>query len=151
MTPSRFRLLMSVSVVLLVAGAIAGLDALYDAQSITASDGPPWSTAASFGAFMSFLYIFLFSAGFIGMFLFRQWGRTLSLWTAIGFPLLGTVVSVALDNTVHVMPSSAVATAAASLSQLAWGAALAVAYYSPLSLAFRNRDSTRSNPLHGAA
>jgi hypothetical protein len=68
-------------------------------------------------------------AGVIGLFLFKRWGRALSLYsTALGFflfPFFGPVVSSGV--------SYALDEAAITL----WGAALAVAFFSPISERFR--------------
>jgi hypothetical protein len=71
-------------------------------------------------------------AGVIGLFLFKQWGRSLSLYsTALGFflfPFFGPVVSSGV--------SYALDEAAITL----WGAALAVAFFSPISERFRGEN-----------
>ena len=150
MTDSRFRLLMLVSLGLLVLGAAADLNVLYGGK-VAIPGGPAWSTAASVGAAFSFLYLLLFGAGFVGMYLFKPWARSLSLLVAIAFPLVGTASSFAFGNTVDLLPSSVLSGAAASLSQLTWGAVLALSYYSPLSLRFSANNSFKPKPLRGSA
>ncbi|HET9664972.1 MAG TPA: hypothetical protein VFP00_12165 [Burkholderiales bacterium] len=151
MTDSRFRLLMLASLGLLILGVAAELGVLYGGQVPVPTDGPAWSTAASVGAALSFLRLLLFGAGFVGLYFFKPWGRTLSLLVAMAFPLLGTASSFAFGNTIDLLPSAVVAGAAASLSELAWGAVLALAYYSPLNLRFSADNSFKPKPLRGSA
>jgi hypothetical protein len=70
--------------------------------------------------------------GTVGLFLFRRWGRTLSLYsTVLGlglYPFLGPTVS------------SGWSSALSEASFVLWGAVLAVAYVSPL----RDRFSVQS-------
>ena len=82
---------------------------------------------------IAFLCAFLVSsiAGFVGLLLFRNWGRALSLWTTlIGlciYPFLGSYVT---------------SSAASTLSELGatlWGAVLALAYFSSLAAHFEGR------------
>ena len=151
MTDSRFRLLLFASLGLLILGAAAELNVPYGGPVPVPTDGPALSTAASVGAVLSLLYLLLFGAGFVGMYFFKPWGRSLSLLVAIAFPLLGTASSFAFGNTVDLLPSSVLAEAAASLSQLAWGAVLALAYYSSPSLRFSAYESFEPKPLRGPA
>jgi hypothetical protein len=137
MTDIRFRLLMVVSLGLLVLSAAADLSVLHGRMAADPANALAWSTAASVGAGLSFAWLLLFGAGFVGMYLFKPWGRFISLAVAIAVPLLGTVSALAFGNTVDTMPSSVVAETSATLSLLAWGAVLALAYHSPLSLRFR--------------
>lgn len=144
MTDSRFRFLMLASLGLLVLGAAASLDVLYGGQALVPTDGTAWSTAASVGAALSFFYLLLFGAGFVGLYFFKPWGRSLSLLVAIAFPLLGAASSFAFGNTIDLLPSSVLSGTAEALSQLAWGAVLALAYCSSVSLRFG-----ASNPAGG--
>ena len=71
-------------------------------------------------------------AGVVGIFLFKHWGRTLSLYsTTVGFfiaPFLGPVAGSGL--------SSALDEASITL----WGAALAMSYFSSISERFEARN-----------
>lgn len=151
MTDTRFRLLMFVSLGLLVLSAAADLSVLHSRLAADPANAPAWSTAASVGAGLSFAWLLLFGAGFVGMYLFKPWGRFMSLLVAIAVPLLGTVSAFAFGNTVDTLPSSVVSETAATLSLLAWGAVLALAYCSPVNLRFRADHSSKPKAAHGAA
>jgi len=150
-TDSRFRLLMLVSLGLLLLGTAANMHVLYGSQPSVPDGGPAWSAAASVGAALSLLYLVLYFAGFVGMYLFKAWGRALSLIVAIALPVLGAVAAAAFGNTVDSLPSSSFAAPAAELAALAWGAVLALAYFSSVGSRFRADGSSESRPVRGVA
>jgi hypothetical protein len=82
-------------------------------------------------------------AGYVGLFLWRPWGRTLSLATTVlGFvmyPLVGPTVASWLESSLL------------DISNIAWGALLALAYFSPVSARFAANNSSKPTPLRGAA
>lgn len=149
MTDSRFRLLMIASLGLLLLGVAADLIALYSTAAPVPVDSP-WSRAATAGAVISFGHLLFFGAGFIGMYLFKSWGRSLSLAVTVALPLLGTLISAASGSGTEVLPSSVYSAPALELSNLAWGAALALAYWSPVSSRFRANNSSEPTPLGDA-
>jgi hypothetical protein len=67
-------------------------------------------------------------AGIFGLFLFKPWGRLLSLLSTIGglivFPFFGPSLSGGIESTLW------------EASTLVWGAILALAYYSPVAALF---------------
>lgn len=143
MTDSRFRLLMIVSLGLMILSAAADLLVIQGHLVADPAKAPSWGTAASVGEGLSFAWLVTFASGFIGMYFFKPWGRFLSLVVAIALPLLGVASAFAFGNTVDTMPSSAVASAAGALSLLTWGAVLALAYCSTLSLRFKSDGRSR--------
>lgn len=129
MTTTRFRQFLIVSAVLVVASVVIGLlpggysPALADAY---ANEPVPRLLQYEAMAIVALLAVLAATvAGFIGLFLLKRWGRTLSLaLTLIGLPLyllLGPVVQSPLEAML------------ADASSLAWGACLALAYFSPVS------------------
>lgn len=149
MTDPRFRLLMMVSLGLLVLGVAADLIALHSTTA-PAPVGSSWGSAATAGAILSSVYLFLFSASFIGVYLFKSWGRSLSLAVTIALPLLGTAASAAYGSGTEVVASSIYSPPVQELSQLTWGAVLALAYWSPVSSRFRSRNPSKPTSLRGA-
>lgn len=151
MTESRFRLLMFASLVLLGLGAAGNLGVLYGGMAPVPINGSGWDTEASVGAALSFLFVLSFGAGFVGMYFFKPWGRSLSLLVAIAFPLLGAASSLGFGTIVDLLPSLVVSSAAEALSQLAWGAVLALAYCSSVSVRFNADSPLQPKPLRGSA
>lgn len=151
MTDSRFRLLMFASLGLLALGVAADFDVLYGGVVHVPADSPAWSTQASAGAALSLLWLLLFGAGFVGMYFFKPWGRSLSLCVAIAFPLLGAASSFAFGNTVDVLPPSVLSGTTEALSQTAWGAVLALAYCSPRGPGTGAGSALNPTPPRGAA
>lgn len=132
MTPSIFRGMIVAHWALVLAGAALGWighghpESLRDAYLALPQ---PWflrhdaivlPVAAILGVWM------LVST--VGLFCFKRWGRTLSLWlTAIGLALswsFGVVLSGGLEWMLH------------DAAMMLWGAALACAYWSPLAARF---------------
>jgi hypothetical protein len=77
-------------------------------------------------------------AGTAGLFLFRRWGRRLSTWTSIlalsTYPFLGPFLH------------SGWGTLCIDASMMLWGAALAMAYFSPIRARFERHDTGRTAP-----
>jgi hypothetical protein len=139
MIPTYFRALILISVAAGVAGSF--VDFLFPslvsaALSVAVESEPPpallagnpWVLLAILGPF------FLVGiASTIGLFYFRRWARTLSLVVlGAGFiltPFLGATLSSGLSY------------ALIEFSTTTWGAALAIAYYSPLSQRFHQAES----------
>lgn len=76
-----------------------------------------------------------FIASLVGLYRFRRWGRTWSLWLTLAsqsvFFLVGPMVAEPLDWFLY------------TLSNMLWGAVLAVAYFSPLSARFEGTPDLR--------
>jgi hypothetical protein len=76
-------------------------------------------------------------AGFIGMFFFKAWARSLSLYTTVLgiflYPSLGPSLSSGLEAAIHEAASTI------------WGATLALAYYSPFSGYFSANNSFKAD------
>lgn len=130
MTPMTFRSLVASSVLLMIAaGFVDWLFPSFVPQSLTLAlekeSGLSLLEKYPFIALAIFLpWLIAVLASTIGLFFFKHWARAWALYsTLIGFalyPFLGPSVC------------SALASALTEASSLAWGAALAVAYYSPL-------------------
>lgn len=134
MNPTAFRYLLASSILLsIAAGVIDWLFPTLVPQSLTLALEKESELSLlgkypfiSLAIFLPWLIVVLAST--IGLFFFKPWARTLALYsTLIGFALylfLGPSVC------------SALASALTEASYLAFGAVLAVAYYSPLSTHF---------------
>lgn len=133
MTAFRFRLLLSLYVILSVAALAASW---YSSDLIppairAAVDAEPvvWDVANLPLTLSIILPLGIGSvAGLIGMYMFKPWARTFSLvFTVAGLivvPFMGTVVLSQVD---YIM---------VELAAMVWGAVLALAYYSPVSSLF---------------
>lgn len=129
MTTNCFRLFLIASAVLVIAALVVGLlpggysSALADAYA----NEPVPRLLQNEGLAIAVLLVVLVAtvAGFIGLFLLKRWGRTLSLvLTLIGLPLY-LLLGPTLQSPVETMLAEA--------SSLLWGACLALAYFSPVS------------------
>ncbi|NIA00704.1 hypothetical protein [Massilia sp. CCM 8734] len=138
MTAYRFRLLLCLHFILetALAVAVAYTPNLISPQLQAALDAEPVHWSMGNVALNLSLSLFLgvcSMAGLIGMFMFKSWGRTLSLVTTVAF------------MTVMFVPGAAVMSwldyVLAELLSMLWGAILALAYFSPISSLF---SSTRS-------
>lgn len=132
MTETRFRQILALYGVLMVAGIVASfMPGGYSQALADAYENEPapmlletlWlSIAVVVPLFIGVL------AGYIGMFFFKAWARTLSLiTTAAGTALilfLGPALSTAAEGVFF------------EASSLLWGGALALAYFSPVSARF---------------
>jgi len=78
-------------------------------------------------------FIALIISGYIGLFFFKRWARTISLIT--------TFVGLAVAPFFGPQLSSAIAGPMFYASSIVWGAILAIAYYSPLSSRFGANNS----------
>jgi len=74
----------------------------------------------------------LFVVAWVGLALFKRWSRRLALWVSVVglgyYPLTGATVS------------SGLAAGLSEVSAMLWGAALAVAYFSPLRVRFEGTN-----------
>ena len=82
-------------------------------------------------------------AGLVGLFRFKPWGRSISLYaTLAGFalvPLGGPTLSSPLEDALW------------GVSEILWGAILASAYFSAVAGRFGANNSFKPNPLRGSA
>jgi hypothetical protein len=133
--PAIFRTLVALSVILELASV--GVDLLFtdliSPELAIAIEKEPTSDIFENHPFISLAilipYFVAAFAGVVGILLFKHWGRALSLYsTVLGcfiFPFLGSIassgLSYALDDAAYTL----------------WGAALALAYFSPISERFK--------------
>ena len=82
-------------------------------------------------------------AGVAGLFFFKRWGRTVSLYATI----LSLVLYVFSGPEIY----SAWESALFEVSSLLWGAILALAYYSPIASRLGVSNSFKPKPLRGSA
>ena len=131
-----FRALVLVSV--LIGLASAAVDWLWPAllplewQRLWDEAPPPWMPENEtlwivIGVVLG-AYVLALPVATVGMCLFKPWGRSLSLWGTV----LAAPVMVWLGPTM----ASGLASAMLELSSMLWGAALALAYFSPLAARF---------------
>ena len=136
MDRSQFRMFLLLYVVLaLTSGAASfGLSGVSDGLAEAyAAEPTPWLIEQRWfivGAAFPFLMAAL--AGLVGLFRFRPWGRTLSLWTTL---LLVPLIAVSGPTV-----SSPLQGALEYASTLAWAALLTIAYLPPVSDLFVAAD-----------
>ena len=136
MRPTAFRALIVCSILLGLAGSL--LDFLFpgllSTELAAAIENEP--VPALFDAhplLVGMVTIAALVAGIastVGLFLFRRWGRTASLWLSAAalllYPPFGATVY------------SGWAASVVELSSMTWGAVLALAYFSPLAARFEH-------------
>jgi hypothetical protein len=137
MTGFTFRALVLLHIAFLLASACAGLyfpellpadlQAAYaEAAAASPLETQTWSWLILVPLFAAMI------AGYIGLFLFRRWGRSICLITTIIgmglYPLFGPAVLSWLES------------ALADVSNLLWGALLALAYFGPIRARFGDRE-----------
>ena len=135
MTIARFRLFLIASATLSIAAITTAFlpdgysQALADAY---ASEPPPWLFKNVLIAFWLIMTALANTGvGFAGLFLLKRWGRALSLGiTVLCFPLY-LLTGPTLSSPIEAMLPDA--------STLAWGACLALAYYSPVAARIEGR------------
>jgi hypothetical protein len=134
MTESRYLKMLLADVALTAAAIVAGFFPSYSAELSAAYKSEPdtwlmsniWLAAGILGVLVLALLFALI--GLIGMFRFKTWARTLSLYSTLIIyvlrPFLGTLLLSGLQD------------ALLDASTLLWGAILAVSYFSPVSARF---------------
>lgn len=110
-----------------------------------------FSAQATFGATYSILWAVFYVASFIGMFLFRPWGRLLSLVAALLLPTAALVPALIFGEQSASEVEPAASTALQQLSDLSWGAVIALAYFSQIRHQFGANSSFKQKPLRGSA
>jgi hypothetical protein len=128
MTNSLYLKLLWIYVALAVATIASGffstyseaLTVAYDAEPSTWLMSNPWVAGGFIGSLVAAWLI-----GLVGLFRFKSWARSLSLYSTLaGFlvgPFLGTSLSSGLESTL------------AEASSIVWGAILALSYFSTVS------------------
>lgn len=131
MTETRFRKLLWTYIALSAAAIIAAAFPSYSDQLQAAVHRESnswlwhndWAAGAVFGAFAVAWVV-----GLVGLFRFRPWGRSISLYSTLAglavYPFLGNSLSSAWEDVFY------------ESSMMLWGAILALAYYSPVSARF---------------
>lgn len=147
MKAGTFRILMLVSLGLLAAEIATGMPLAVPPQPPTAGFSPE----ATSGAVISFAWMTLFVAGFIGMYRFRSWGRLVSLAAALLVPAAALVQMLVFDNFNPSTGEPVISATLQTLAELTWGGVLAIAYFSPLSARFARRSAVGPMPLPGAS
>ncbi|WP_313703786.1 hypothetical protein [Massilia sp.] len=141
MTPARFRFLLLLSILLELAAAAASAFMPQDAAFLRlreAYEAQPNVIDAYSEQLYTALILALGVASYaalVGLYRFRRWGRTWSLWLTLApLPLY------LLDGPVLVAPLESFLSA---LWAMSWSAVLAVAYFSPLSARFEGTPDLR--------
>lgn len=132
MNATRFRQLLIVCAALIVSAVAAGLlpggysQALGDAYAN--EPAPVWLENEGLAIVVLLALLAATVAGFVGLFMLKRWGRSLSLWlTVIGLPLY-LLMGPTLSSPLEAMLTDA--------STLVWGACLALAYFSLVATRF---------------
>ena len=141
MNITRFRMFLIASALLPVATIAAAFLPVGYTQALSdayASEPVPWlfqneSVAIGIGAAALAITI----AGYVGLFLLKRWGRTLSLGiTLLGLPLY-LLTGPTLMSLFEAMLSDT--------SLMVWGACLALAYYSPVAARMEGGSDSQSS------
>lgn len=132
MNQKHFRALILVYVVLVAATSVAAfLPSGYSQALSDAMDNEPAPTVVEnlwlmFGLMVPFLLAAM--VGMFGLYMFKRWGRTLSLYTTaaglVFLPFFGPSLYSGLESLLY------------EGSTLLWGAILALSYYSAVSTSF---------------
>ena len=131
MTDTRYRMLLWIYVALTVAAILAAAFPPHSEALESALDSEPttwlWSnTWAAIGLFSVLSLAWL--VGLVGLFRFKAWGRSFSLYSTLAFlmvsPLAGSSLYWGLESGLS------------EASAITWGAILALAYFSPVSERF---------------
>ena len=148
MKESSFRYLLTAYVVMVpccVAASFFSVDS-FSAELAAAYANEPEAWLYQYTwIFISFMAAVILAtvAGVVGLFLFKGWGRSLSLYSTIAafllYPLLGPTLYSPLEETLY------------EISSLLWGAILAMAYWSPFSHRFSADNSFKPDPLRESA
>ncbi len=141
MNITRFRMFLIASTLLPVATIAAAFlpggytQALSDAY---ASEPVPWLFQNEFVAIgIGAAALAITIAGYVGLFLLKRWGRTLSLGiTLLGLPLY------LLSGPTLMSPFEAMLS---DTSWMVWGACLALAYYSPVAARMEGGSDSQSS------
>jgi len=132
MTKTRFRTLILIYVAFELATIMVPLiPNLYSQELAFAYNTEPenWLTSNPWMVFsIATPLLVLGIAGILGLYLFKSWGRTLSIYTTLVTAILFLFFGPTLE--------SAVESSFSYVSTLLWGAILGIAYYSPLSSSF---------------
>lgn len=141
MNITRFRMFLIASALLPVATIAAAFLPSGYAQALSdayASEPVPWlfqNESAAIGIGAAALAITI--AGYVGLFLLKRWGRTLSLGiTLLGLPLY------LLSGPTLMSPFEAMLS---DTSWMVWGACLALAYYSPVAARMEGGSDSQSS------
>jgi cell division protein FtsW (lipid II flippase) len=126
MTAQKFRALIALHLVLTLAGiGAAFLPNSYSAALSEAYATEPMSTFIDNDGFwltLALTLLALWVAGIVGLWLFKRWGRTLSLYATVAalviVPFFEPTLLSGLENALY------------EAAALCWGAVLALAYYS---------------------
>ena len=134
MTKNYFRVLIILHVLFIAAAiVVAFIPDMYSAALASAYNSEPesWIITSEWLTLVIIIPLLLISIiSIIGLFFFKHWGRTLSLYSTVAI----TVISLSLGPSVV----SALESTLLEISTLIWGAVLALAYYSPISTKFDN-------------
>ena len=137
MNTTAFRILLVVSIALPFVGGFSDhlFPSLLSSGLSQASEAEPTPFALNSWAGVLLLVTWALAGivGAIGMFMFRPWARTLTLWLTIS----GFAIYPVLGSSVHSWLSSALTESGA----MAWGAMLAFAYSEPIKSHFPRRPN----------
>ena len=142
MTPQQFRVLLVAYVISAAANFVISLTEFGYSPSLTAAyASQPDSILVLSPLVLVVLAILLLGgslAGVVGLFRFKRWGRSLSAWTTalllLFVPFLGPYQTTPFEDFF------------ADIATLLWGAAVALSYFTPLSLRFTTSNNEASPP-----
>jgi hypothetical protein len=131
MTDFRYRTLLWAYVAVLAAAVLASAFPPHSETLQTALEQEPttwlWSNAWASVALFSILSL-AWLVGLVGLFRFKTWGRSIALYTTLASllvsPLVGSTLYWGLESGLY------------EACSIAWGAILALSYFSPVSSRF---------------
>lgn len=129
MTDIRFQKILWLYVILIAFAAIAATLSGHSTSLAAAFDAETAAAHASWQVITLLLgFLVAVVTGLVGLFKYKAWGRTLSLYTTVAglaaWPFLGSSLSSGLEASLN------------EAATLTWGAILALSYFSPVSERF---------------
>ena len=143
------RVLMVLALILIIATELVGQT---PQQWLSLFNNPGTQRMALGSGALTAVFLAICLAGFYGMYTFKAWGRSISLFTTVA--IYGIWVGLMAfwpqgTEGSALTPSIAIQSFLNQLSALAWGGALALAYFSPLSTRYGANNSFNPMPLRG--
>ncbi|MDO8995339.1 MAG: hypothetical protein Q7U77_01810 [Sediminibacterium sp.] len=142
MSPTIFRGLIGCSVLLIIAAGVVDwlIPSLISQTLTSALENEPVPSLLENYPFISLAvllpWLIAVLASTVGLLFFKRWARSMALYS--------TLIGLTLYSFFGPTLSSALASALTDASSLAWGAVLALAYYSPLSDRFAIKKSANT-------
>ena len=149
MEARAYRALMVLALILFIAAEFVGQS---PQQWLSHSDNPALKNMFLVAGGITAAFFALCLVGFLGMYTFKAWSRSISLFTTIAiYAIWASLMAFWSQGTggSALTPDLAAQSLLGQLSALCWGGALALAYLSPLSARYGANNSFNPMPLRG--